>query len=376
MHGAIDVLILGGGITGVCTAYYCRELLGAATRIVVVDSEGRVAACASGRAGGFLAPTWADSALAARSFALHADLARVHGGGARWLFRGVDTFSVRKRRRRAAAGLGRRRAESGCVLVASWVLTTPTPAHTQLEQIGSTDNTAQVHPQLFCGSLFELSNATLVHASVVDLATEGSKATHVTVKHAATGEIETLSASHIVIALGPWCDPIARLRWKLPIRPVDSHKGYSVILKPNKDHTIPAQCLFTEIGKMEGPEVYPRADGTVYVCGGGSDDGESLPATPSLVTAKDTILEKLVLNSKTICPEVLGDADVVTRQACYLPLSAGGPMIGRIDPFDNLYIGTANSVWGIMNGPATGLAIAEIIRDGSCSSLDLGDFNP
>ncbi|KAJ3026985.1 UNVERIFIED_CONTAM: hypothetical protein HDU68_004686 [Siphonaria sp. JEL0065] len=248
------------------------------------------------------------------------------------------------------------------------------------EQIGTRNDTAQVHPRLFCETLFQLSNASLIHATVVDLIKDPASATvvGVSVKHAATGEISKLLATHVVIALGPWCEPIARRGWGLAIRRVDSQKGHSIILKPvaEKSAQIPAQCLFTEIGKMTGPEVYPRPDGTVYMCGGGGAGTEPLPETPSLVKPVERVTENLMNLSRTICPQVLEGADVVARQACFLPSSYGGPMIGKVAPFDNLYIGTANSVWGIMNGPATGLAISELIHAGKCTSLDLREFDP
>jgi glycine/D-amino acid oxidase-like deaminating enzyme len=40
------------------------------------------------------------------------------------------------------------------------------------------------------------------------------------------------------------------------------------------------------------------------------------------------------------------------------------------------YVATGHSVWGILNAPATGEAMAELIVDGAADTVDLGPFNP
>jgi glycine/D-amino acid oxidase-like deaminating enzyme len=40
------------------------------------------------------------------------------------------------------------------------------------------------------------------------------------------------------------------------------------------------------------------------------------------------------------------------------------------------YIAAGHSCWGILNGPATGLGLAELIVHGSSSSVDLSPFDP
>ncbi|KAJ3288612.1 hypothetical protein HDU79_004739 [Rhizoclosmatium sp. JEL0117] len=361
------ILILGGGISGVCTAYYLRQLGGPTLSITIVDSEGTIAACASGKAGGFFARDWPQSELSRNSFELHKDLATKYNGHTRWLYREVSTYSVHiplsKQQPKTASPVSKEEQD--------W-----TAAAKSKELIGSPHNTAQVHPRLFCEALFELSGARLVHARVIDLLREGDNVSGVSVELEGNG-CENITASEVVIALGPWSETIAREKWGLGIRRVDSQCGHSIVLKPDESVApIPAECLFTEVGKMEGPEVYPRSDGTVYMCGGGGMYTEPLPALPGQVKPLENITNHLVDLSKKICPSTLDGAEVLAKQACFLPSSYGGPMIGRVAPYDNLYIGTANSVWGIMNGPSTGLALAELILYGESKSLDISEFNP
>ena len=42
----------------------------------------------------------------------------------------------------------------------------------------------------------------------------------------------------------------------------------------------------------------------------------------------------------------------------------------------NAYVATGHSVWGILNAPATGEAMAELIADGRARSVDLSPFDP
>ena len=40
------------------------------------------------------------------------------------------------------------------------------------------------------------------------------------------------------------------------------------------------------------------------------------------------------------------------------------PLIGRVSGVEGAYIATGHSVWGILNAPATGEAMAELITEG------------
>lgn len=79
----------------------------------------------------------------------------------------------------------------------------------------------------------------------------------------------------------------------------------------------------------------------------------------------------------SMCLQELGRAEVLQQQACFLPTSSDGvPVIGRIPGLNNAYIATAHSCWGILNAPATGEALAELVVDGKASSSDLRPFDP
>jgi polar amino acid transport system substrate-binding protein len=54
----------------------------------------------------------------------------------------------------------------------------------------------------------------------------------------------------------------------------------------------------------------------------------------------------------------------------------GLPLIGAGPGAEGAYVATGHSVWGILNAPATGEALAELILDGRTSEVDLSPFRP
>ncbi len=73
----------------------------------------------------------------------------------------------------------------------------------------------------------------------------------------------------------------------------------------------------------------------------------------------------------------LGSAKVLAAQACYRPVTRDGlPLIGPVAGVEGAYVATGHSVWGILNAPATGEAMAELILDGAARAVDLAPFDP
>jgi len=73
----------------------------------------------------------------------------------------------------------------------------------------------------------------------------------------------------------------------------------------------------------------------------------------------------------------LNPTKIRARQACYRPVTVDGlPLIGRVPGVAGAYIATGHSVWGILNAPATGEAMAELIIEGSARTVDLRPFDP
>jgi glycine/D-amino acid oxidase-like deaminating enzyme len=93
------------------------------------------------------------------------------------------------------------------------------------------------------------------------------------------------------------------------------------------------------------------------------------------------------LGVKALCERVaekLGLADpqrfrtrLPPRQACFRPVTEDGlPFIGAVPGVGGAYVATGHSVWGMLNAPATGEAMSELILDGAARHVDLAPFAP
>ena len=348
------VLIVGAGVIGASIAYYL------ATRgaDVVVLERNAVACAASGKSGGFLALDWCDGtplmALARRSFTLHAELAASMEGD--WGYRQVTTYTGQVGRSPAPRLGAEPRWISSDVAIAG--------------QVGSAATTAQVHPAAFTIGMMraaEARGAELLLGEAQGLLRRDRNIVGVLFNG------EALEANAVVIAMGPWS--ILATKW-LHLPPVFGLKGHSLVFQTGA--AIPPEALFLEYpepgGAILSPEVFPRADGTTYVCGISSE--LSLPIDPGLVAPDDGAIERLKALCARVSP-ILARAPVLASQACFRPVTADGlPLIGAVPGGKGAYVATGHSVWGILNAPATGEAMAELILDGAARSTDLSPFDP
>jgi glycine/D-amino acid oxidase-like deaminating enzyme len=177
----------------------------------------------------------------------------------------------------------------------------------------------------------------------------------------------------VVIAMGPWS--VLAARW-LPLPAVFGLKGHSLVFETGAQ--VPAEAIFLEFQEADGgvhaPEVFPRTDGTTYVCAISSES--PLPADPGDVAPDPGAIDRLQAMCSRLSPTLAG-AKMVARQACYRPVTRDGlPLIGPVPGVKGAYVATGHSVWGILNAPATGEAMAELIVDGSARTIDLGAFDP
>jgi len=349
-------IVCGAGVIGAAVAYF---LSGRGVAVTVVERSG-VACAASGKSGGFLALDWCDGTplgpLARASFALHAELPGQLGTD--YGYRRLDTFMVAARERGTPAG-GHR------VAAPPWL----DGAGVVTAALGSTETTAQVHPARFTAALLDAACAcgsTLRIGIVESLVQRDGAARGVRVGG------ETIEGDAVVLAMGPWT---GRLAERLPLPRVDGLKGYSVSLAAPD---VPADALFVDYRTADGrqlePEIFPRPDGEVYICG--MSDPTPLPESPEAVEVNEASCAVLVRAAGRVS-SVLAAARITRRQACYRPVTNDGlPLIGRVPGVTGAYVATGHGPWGILNAPATGQALAELITDGTASLVDLGPFDP
>jgi glycine/D-amino acid oxidase-like deaminating enzyme len=348
-------LILGAGAIGASIAYF---LAARGAEVIVIERKA-IACAASGKSGGFLAMDWCDGTplmqLAHRSFALHAELAERRTG--EWGYRRMTSYGGIVGRRSTSASSG---AASG------WL----SPNVSINSRLGSIGTTAQVHPAAFTTGMMRAAQALgaeLRPGYVTGLLRRGADVVGVDLDGA------TLEGDAVVIALGPWSALAAQ--W-LPLPPVFGLKGHSLVFETGA--AIPPEALFLEYqeatGSILSPEIFPRADGTTYVCAISS--GSPLPTDPGLVAPDDGAIDRLKALCDRISP-VLASSRVLASQACFRPVTQDGlPLIGVVPGARGAYVATGHSVWGILNAPATGEAVAELILDGATQAVDLSPFNP
>src|SRR6516164_6641742 len=362
MSSGTRIVICGGGAIGAAIAYFTSRRGGRST----VIERHAVAGAASGKSGGFLALDWCGGSpldrLARRSFELHAELSAELGD---WGYRRLTTYggyAAEDDTSRGARGL-KMPLEKRPWLADGVTITS---------QLGSPETTALVEPRAFTTGLMHAAQAhgaVLQHGTVVDLLRTPSGA----VRGVALAGGEIVEGDAVVIAMGPWS--ILAARW-LPLPAVFGYKGHSLVFETGG--IIPAEALFLEYREANGeiltPELFPRADGTTWVCAISTIG--PLPLDPNDVAADEVAHARLEALCRNISP-ALAAAPIKAWQACFRPVTEDGlPVIGAVPGIDGAYVATGHSVWGMLNAPATGEAIGELIMDGAARRVDLAPFAP
>jgi glycine/D-amino acid oxidase-like deaminating enzyme len=97
---------------------------------------------------------------------------------------------------------------------------------------------------------------------------------------------------------------------------------------------------------------------------------------PADVRPDPSAMDKLESLCERLSPAFRADR-IIARQSCFRPFTQDGlPLIGKVPGSEQAYIATGHNVWGILNAPATGEALAELIVDGSAGTIDLTPFDP
>ena len=351
----MHVVICGGGVIGACTAWFLSRR---GIDVTIVERAG-VAAAASGKAGGFLAFDWCAGTpldpLARRSFELHAALP--NEVGADWNYRRMNAYS--------GAVVGERSAHRHKPAELEWLA----DGVIITSRLGTPETTAIVPPRTFTSAMMTAARARgarLHRGRVTGLVrsadTAGVRGVEV------DGEI--IEADAVVIAMGPWS--VLAAQW-MSLPPVFGLQSPSLVFNTGTD--VAADALFLEYPD-EGVsiEVFPCGDGTTHITA--FSDQAPLPLDPAAVTPDPRAIERLQTIAERLSPAFRPER-IVARQSCFRPVAQDGlPLIGQVAGAAGAYIATGHSVWGILNAPATGEALAELIADGAARSTDLAPFNP
>nr|CAB3264760.1 putative oxidoreductase TDA3 [Phallusia mammillata] len=360
----MKVVVCGGGIIGNCTAYY---LLKHNIKCTVVE-QGTVACAASGKAGGFLARDWckSDGALhefAKFSFDLHCELAKEFDGKQKYDYRRLEAFSAEINR------LPKKQTTEAQNNKVPWVNGTHIEQRS-IQCIGKAGNVAQLHPFKFVNTLCEYSKSKgaqfIEQDSVCDLLSENQNLIGVKLTSGLT-----IDCDAIILCMGPWTGLASK--WIPNFPSIHGQKAHSITVAPKIP--IPAQAVFTDYGQYS-PELYPRPDGEVYVCGMAENPVSSaqLPLPQDIHPTSNSCQK--IKDMTDLVGDALKEGQVTKSQACYLPLTQDGlPLIGKLKELNGVFVGAGHGCWGILNAPATGKALAELVACGH-STINIDAFDP
>lgn len=209
-------------------------------------------------------------------------------------------------------------------------------------------------PQL--KSYLEKKNVTfLSNKEVIDINVKSDKVTSIRTNK------QELIADEIVVATGSWSQNLLKkLNTTVPIQ---AGKGYRINVKKETGITIPAILMEAKVAvtPMNG---FTRFAGTMEV--DKINNNINRVRVDAIAKASERFYDGLKINQKEI-------DDV----ACGLrPCSPDGlPYIGRLSKVKNITIATGHAMMGWSLGPATGKLVSEIISEEK-TSLDISPFNP
>ena len=190
---------------------------------------------------------------------------------------------------------------------------------------------------------------------VIDLSTENGRIIKVTTNK------NDYSPKEVVLAAGSWSDNLSKkLNIKLPIQ---AGKGYRINVPRPTGITIPAILMEAKVAVTPMAE-YTRFAGTMEFSG--IND----------VIRKQRV--EAIANAATeFYPEIkISEAEKLDAKSGLRPVSPDGlPYIGKSSSLKNLTVATGHAMMGWSLGPVTGKLVSEIISDKK-TSMDINGFSP
>jgi glycine oxidase len=360
MSPSPDVLILGGGVIGLTTAYYlARE--GVTVEVVDKGDFGREASWAGagiippGNPGSVSQP---HEQLRAHGTAMYpqlsTELREATGidngyrvcGGVEWLEHEVSSVLQSWRNE----GVRFEGMERGALQKVEPALAADASRAFYLPEMAQVRNPRHLHALIaWCTGRMTLRP----HCPVTEFVSQEGR-----VNAVETGE-GRLSAGNILVASGAWTgDLLASVGCRLGVRPV---RGQIVLL--NTDVSRVRRILLR--GKRY---LVPRDDGRVLVGSTEEEAGFEKRTTASAI-------QDLLGFAQSLVPP-LATAHVENCWAGLRPSSPDGiPYLGRVPGFENLFVAAGHFRAGIQLAPITGLAMKELIL-GQPTTVPLESFRP
>jgi glycine/D-amino acid oxidase-like deaminating enzyme len=362
-----NIVIVGAGAVGICTAYYLLDRP-SPPRVTVVEAH-ELAGGASGKCSGFLALDWhgpATTPLAQLSWRLHAELAHEHDGSGAWGYRALDSLSYTiqastmhelSSSSSEVESPSQQRPRSLSNGAQRWLNTKG-----DTSSLGTMDSTAQVYvvsillqelptevrsslPTDFVEGLYQIAHRKglrYVHGRPSSFTSPYNShpgtlvVDHLDASGTSVGET-LLECTHLVITAGPWTSLVLSSLGlpALPIQPLPCH---SIVIRRSPESFFPATAVFATIfglnrgeqatrrdgdeafqATTESPEIFPRPDGTIYVTG--ENNAAAFPDDPNKVPTlvDEQLTDRLERATRVVSPQVASGV-VIKRQVCGLKL--------------------------------------------------------
>jgi len=403
------IVVVGGGIQGTSVAYQLiqkskQENKKDKLKVTILESK-EPASAASGKGGGFMARSWGDGSptqpLHHIAFDMYEDLAKTLQCES---YRKLPVISVSPE----GGGNGVLRASQNpslSELIPSWL---DGQSISRIQPMGYGDDTAQITPKEFVHKMIESCSEeiSVVLGSCTGMVTSdndnhddddnannnGMLITGVRY-HPRNDNDDTdakeqiLQADAVVVSAGPWsCQSEDWFEHSNIVLPMEGVKSTSIVWKkPDGDNDVvdPTALFCGEDDRFQTHlEVYPRPDGTIYICGiGGSDYVTKEELKAGAFNEKCTANEGRALAAKQSFQEMSSSykqsGELLASQACMRPCPPDAlPYMGAIPNYTNAYINAGHNCWGIAWSPACGKIMAELILNGTTGGVDLDPFDP
>ena len=350
-----DVVIVGGGIAGIATAYFLGK---AGVKSVVVERDS-IGSHASGFAYGGLNPLGGAGIpgpvfpVADEGMRLHRELSHSlpEETGVNTEYRARTSLTLvftEEEVQTAKASLAWKQQQEGFTVC--WLEATEARAiepRISDDVIGAvfTEGAADVEPYRLALALAQAAErlgATIRHGRVTALERSGERVSAVVLD---SGKIPCDSA---VLSMGPWSGETSQwLGVTIKVRPL---KGQILRLRAPG---APIECSVNWAGNYSTT----KPDGLLWT---GTTEEEDFDENPT-TEARDSIMASLL----KMIPS-MADAQLVRQTACLRPLSSDGlPVLGAVPGWEGVYMATGAGRKGILLGPAMGRITADLITKGS-----------
>jgi len=349
MDGQRDVLIIGGGVIGLTTAYFLAR---DGMQVSVVDT-GNLGREASWAGAGIISPGNSDRATGAMN------LLRAHS---------CRLFPILSEELRQSTGQENGYRACGGVELASGI-DDATVAEWDAEGIEYRNLPARELKRLesafahvhedgyFLPTMAQVRNPWHLRALIAACQNLGVEllpntpirqleCRHLRRIEGARSNSATLRADRFLVAAGPWTDSLLKpLGWRPGVFPV---RGQMVLFRAE----LP---LFTPILLQGKRYLVPRTDGRILAGSTEEDVGYVKSTTEEGVGM-------LTDMARTLVP-ALREVPIETTWSGLRPATHDGlPYLGRVPGMDNLFVASGHFRAGIQNSPATGLIMSQLLQ--------------